>query len=103
MTNSCYVGRFQLYMSSCQKFSQHFVPGLLENLSEIFLTPDYICSTMNMCEKHPAYEPMNADDDIFKILSDKPDYLKNDDFINNLYQGMKQDDQKEERKTISLI
>ena len=44
---------------------------------------------MNMCEKHPAYEPMNADDDIFKILSDKPDYLKNDDFINNLYQGMK--------------
>ena len=103
MDDFCYVGRFSLYLSSCKRFSQHFVPGLLENLSEIILTPDYICSTMGMCERHPAYEPMNADDYIRAILSDKPDYLKNDDFIDKLYEQIEDDGDKNQRKTISLI
>ena len=88
MDDFCYLGRFSLYLTSCKRFSQHFVPGLLENLSEIILTPDYICSTMGMCERHPAYEPMNADDYIREILSDKPEYLKNNDFIDKLYEEM---------------
>ena len=50
---------------------------------------------------------MNADDYIREILSDKPDYLKDNDFIDKLYEEMEQQSsdglQKEERKTISLI
>ena len=100
--NMCYMGRFSLYLDSCKGFSRHIVPGLLDNLSEIVLTPDYLCSYMSGCEaSHPTFEPILAHDYIETILADKPDYLKNDDFIDNLYKEMR--GQESERKTISLI
>lgn len=100
--NMCYMGRFSLYLDSCKGFSRHIVPGLLDNLSEIVLTPDYLCSYMSGCEaQHPTFEPILAHDYIEEILKDKPDYLKNDDFIDNLYEKMR--DNETERKTISLI
>ena len=60
--NMCYVGRFSLYLNSCKGFSRHYVPGLLDNLSEIVLTPDYMCPLMGFCEANPSYEPMIAGD-----------------------------------------
>ena len=103
MDDFCYVSRFSLYLTSCKRFSQHFVPGLMENLSEIILTPDYICSTIGSCEKQPKYEPMNADDYIRGILAEKPDYLKDNDFIDKLYKEHEITSQNNSRKTISLI
>ena len=118
--NMCYVGRFSLYLESCRGFSRHIVPGLLDNLSQIVLTPDYLCAYMNGCQaSHSSFEPILAHDYIEEILKDKPDYLKNDDFIDNLYEKMRDDETKAkakralvnplfnveiaERKTISLI
>lgn len=40
---------------------------------------------MGVCESLPTYQPLDAGDYVEQILADKPDYLKNDDFIDNLY------------------
>jgi sphingomyelin phosphodiesterase len=95
------MGRFTLYLNSCKGFSRHFVPGLLDNLSELVLTPDYFCPLIGACEPNPIFMPMSANDDILKILADKPDYLKDDDFVDKLYESMLDSDS--ERKTISII
>ena len=87
MDDFCYVGRFGLYLNSCRRFSRHYVPGVLDNLSEIVLTPDYFCPLMGMCEPR-SFMTLDAYDDIERILAEKPDYLMNDDFINNLYAEM---------------
>ena len=74
----------------------------MENLSEIVLTPDYFCPMVGVCEK--IYEPLIADDYIEEILSDKPEYLMADDFVDSLYEEIRHDTKSgEHRKTISLI
>ena len=83
----CYLGRFGLYLSSCRSLSRHVVPGILNNFSEIVLTPDYFCPLMGMCEPI-GFLPLDASDDIEKILADKPAYLQNDDFIDKLYEKL---------------
>ena len=50
--------------------------------------------------------PLDAYHDIAKILADKPDYLKGDDFIDNLYENVLAEDKQtagEPRRTISAI
>ena len=60
----------------------------MENLSEIVLDPDFICPLMNFCEPVSYFMPIDAQNDIEKILADKPAYLKDDDFIDNLYESV---------------
>ena len=97
----CYVGRFSLYLNSCSGFSKHIIPGLFANLSEVVLTPDYFCPFMNICKPEQSYQVLNAFDYIEQILSDKPDYLKGDNFIDNIYEKELHD--VSNRKTISIV
>lgn len=99
----CFIGRFNLYMNNCRGFSRHFVPGLLDNLSELVLTPEYFCPLMGLCDPNPIYEPLDAEIYVKQILADKPAYLQGDDFIDKLYQEIKNDDGYNERSTLSVI
>ena len=78
----------------------------MDNLSEIILSPDYFCPLMNMCEPDNFFMPIDVQNDIEKILVDKPAYLEDDDFIDKIYENvLAKDKQKdgEPRRTISAI
>ena len=56
---------------------------------------------IGLCKDDSIFDILHAEDYIDEILADKPDYLTNDDFVDNLYKDMATSD--EERKTISII
>ena len=56
---------------------------------------------MGMCESR-SFATLDAYDDIERILAEKPEYLKNDDFLDNLYLELAEQSL-ERRPTISLI
>ena len=55
------------------------------NLSEVILTPEWFCPFMGICDGDEQYSKITADSYIEQILSDKPEYLMNDDYIDKLY------------------
>ncbi len=58
-------------------------------LANFLLSPDYICSrVLNKCD--PVFRELNQTDFVTRVLSDKPDHLKSNDFVDSLYKQLKQ-------------
>ncbi len=53
-------------------------------LTNFLLSPDYLCSrVMKICTD--PFEVLDHKEFVTRILSDKPEFLKNNDFVHNLY------------------
>ena len=57
-------------------------------LAKFLLSPDYICSrVLGYCD--PVYKELSQDDFVQRVLADKPEHLKSNDFVDNLYSSLK--------------
>ena len=57
-------------------------------LANFLLSPDYVCSRiLTMCD--PVYKELSQDDFVTRVLSDKPNHIKDNDFVDKLYQSIK--------------
>lgn len=57
-------------------------------LANFLLSPDYICSRiLQQCS--PAFKELDQNEFVTRILSDKPDHIKTNDYVDNLYKTIK--------------
>ena len=53
---------------------------IVPTLTNLLLSPDYICSrVLSTCESE--YVELSQDDYVKRVLSDKPDFLKANDYV----------------------
>lgn len=70
---------------------------------EIILQPHYICSNyVNACEDKP-YRELDPQDFIKDMLADKPLHLQADNYVDNLYQTIANDPNKDQRPTLKFV
>lgn len=64
---------------------------LVPQLTEFLLTGDYSCSRLFGFCGNPTWVTLNSEDYVRRVISEKPDIIKNNDFIDNLYKEIKND------------
>ena len=69
----------------CPGIVNFFGDSLLDAASRYILTKDRMCNEILGLCSNPHIEELKVENVAANILSTKPDFLKNDDFINNLY------------------
>jgi hypothetical protein len=74
---------------------------LVPQLTEFVLTGDYSCSRLFGFCSSPSWVTLNHADYIRRVISEKPDIIKNNDFIDNLYKEIEND--KKTRETIRVL
>ena len=63
---------------------------IVPTLTNFVLSPDYLCAKIiESCDDVDFIE-LDAKEYVTRILKDKPDIIKNDDFIDSLYGKMKE-------------
>lgn len=75
--------------------------SLLPAIAEGILSSQRVCTEyMHLCDS-PDIGQLDVNDYVKKVLSDKPESIKNNDFVDSLYDKIKSD--KNERPTIRQI
>ena len=69
----------------CPGIVNYFGDSLLDAASRYILTKDRMCNEILGLCSNPHIEELKVENVAANILSTKPDFLKIDDFINNLY------------------
>jgi len=62
-----------------------YAPPIVKGLRLKVFNADVVCETKLKWCKPKNWKAREVEDDVARILSDKPESLKNDDFIDNLY------------------
>jgi hypothetical protein len=71
---------------------------LLPSVADGILSSQRICDeTLGFC-KNPKIIEKPVDQDVKRILSTKPDFLNNNDYVDQLYEKIKNDPNKDQRK-----
>jgi len=74
---------------------------IIPSLANFLLGPDYFCSRLLQVCDSPKFTVLKEKVDIDRILSDKPDKIKKNDFLNKIYDTIAANPQK--RKTIKAV
>ena len=75
----------------CDKFFDAYGDMVRDGLRRRTFDADYFCEiTFNACE-NTHFKPMGIKNYTDRVLADKPDIIKNNDFIDRLYRPMEQD------------
>ena len=87
----------------CKPIIRQFLdPGIVA-LADYVITKDRVCNeVMGFCHS-PTIRQIPIEEAVEKILADKPDLIKNDDFLQNLYDEVASSDIKEKRSTIRAV
>ena len=94
-------GVYVLDFETCWGMARSMGRLTVENAVEFILSPNYVCEEIiPVCQKKD-YELLEPADYVSRILATKPDAIKGDDYINNVYTKISED--KSERKTIKLV
>jgi hypothetical protein len=60
---------------------------IIPTLTNFILSPDYLCSrVLSMCD--PIFKELDQNDFINRVLADKPEFLKSNNFVNDLYDSI---------------
>ena len=94
-----------LSWSTCSGFVNQFADLIINNALKLNLQSNYFCTEVfDVCpswnSNYIELEPTKYADE---ILSSKPDIVKNDDFIDNLYKEIAADPKREERPTLKFV
>ena len=73
------------------------VPQIFEHL----FAPKYACSRMLGFCSSPSWKTMDDQEYIDRVLADKPDFIKDNEFTNNKYKEIKADPK--ERKAVRVM
>ena len=74
---------------------------ILPQLTEGVFSPMYACSRLTGFCSSPTFRTLDPEEYISKILSDKPDIIKDNDYVNKEYEKINAD--KKKRKTVSIL
>ena len=75
---------------------------IIPTLTNFILGPDYLCSrVLGMCD--PIYRELDQNDFIQRVMSDKPESLKSNDFVNKLYDSIAAEQKEGSRKTFKAV
>ena len=74
---------------------------LVPQLLNLVLTPDYFCSRVAGFCANPSYHTLNEQAFIERVLADKPQFIANNSFIDQLYEEISADP--EPRETIRVL
>lgn len=75
--------------SFCHSFVTKFIDFFIDNLTEMIFHEDFICGYLiPLCqgEGEKNYEELLAIEYINDVLRDKPDFIKDDEFLDKLYE-----------------
>jgi len=87
----------------CPQIVHQYGSVLLDVVFNEIITRDRICNeSMGVCT-HPTIEQIDVRDVVNEILATKPDYLKDDDYLNNLYEQIKQEGGIDSREIITAV
>jgi hypothetical protein len=75
---------------------------VIHTLLQFDLQPDFVCEEVFPACHDDLYVELKVEDFAHRILSDKPDYIADDNFINNLYQSISGSQKRETFKMVHL-
>jgi len=84
----------------CYLTSKAYVSVVMTNFKKKTFEPNYFCSMFLPICKPSKYTFLDPKADAKQILADKPEFIKNNDFINNLYKEIESDKNRAGRETI---
>lgn len=86
----------------CEPAVRMMAPIVIPNLTKLKLGPDFLCSgtVAGFCD-YPKYKPLSADDYAASHLTLKKPELKNNDFMDKIYDKIAAD--KSQRKTLKVL
>lgn len=85
---------------TCWGYIETSAAPIIQTTTGFLLSPSYFCEDVfSTCNKK-SYEKLDANDFIRNILSDKPQYLQGDDYINDLYNMVRT---KNNSKTLKMV
>jgi hypothetical protein len=69
----------------CNEIIGMYFDLIYTNVFDLVANEKYICHyAIPLCEE-PVFKQLKHSDYISEVLADKPDFIKNDDYIDNLY------------------
>lgn len=93
---------FLFSRDQCQIISDAYVGMVMENLAIKTFEPNYFCEILLPVCKPNNYELLSTESYTRRILSDKPDFIKDNNYINNLYKEI-EDDRKAGRERETML
>ncbi|CDW80649.1 saposin b domain-containing protein [Stylonychia lemnae] len=92
-----------LSFSICRGYVNSLKDVVIKQLEGIITSPKYLCTdALNICEQK-YFELLDPNDFTGKMLADKPNVIQNDDFMNNLYETINNDSNKNLRPTFKAV
>ena len=97
----CWLGRRVITHEACSLFVEQSAPAILDNLATFLVSPEYSCEIeLGYCNRE-WYTLDTPDAYAARVLKSKPEYLKNDNFLDYQYAQINADTLV--RPTISLV
>lgn len=85
----------------CPDMIGMMVTSVFEVLSSDLISKNRVCNEFLGYCNNPKFTEISVEDYTTRVLSDKPESIKDDNFINNLYDQMKADTKP--RKTLKVV
>jgi len=91
--------------STCEGFINVFPALVLQNLLQLNLRPDFFCTdTMGYCPSYNSgFVELNETDWVTAAMAGKPAIAANDDFVDKLYETIRNDPNKNSRPTMKFV
>ena len=97
----CWLGWKVIMHDACALYVEQSAPTIMENLAAFLISPEYSCEVeLGYCNRE-WYQLDTPEVYADRVLKSKPEYLKNDDFLNFMYNEINTDPSP--RPTISAV
>ena len=83
-----FICQFGMHKDVCQGAVHTMISTIMNELPEFLTAPKYFCGRVVGACANP-YKVLDPQDFIDRVLSEKPDKIKDNNFIDNLYQCQK--------------
>ena len=87
----------------CLDHAVAYTAAIMNNFKIKTFEANYFCSVILPIWKEDKYEYLSTEEDVKRIMHDKPDYIRDNNYINNLYKQIRADqDAGRNRETLML-
>ena len=87
----------------CNGYISQLADVVIDNLLELILSPGYLCAeALQYCARNP-YVNLDPKAYIQRMLHDKPENLKNNTFVNDLYKQVREDPNRNQRPVLKMV
>lgn len=87
----------------CRGFVNSLAPVIIQNLETLIATPQYICTEFVSACEQKYFNDLDPAQYVKSMLADKPDLIANDSYVDDLYQQISNDPNKDKRNTLKIV